>query len=415
MKKEIILIVLIASINGLFAQNNSNTPYSLFGLGVENKTATGGLSGMGNTGIAKSNPFEINLYNPASLGNILQESFLYEFGLNGSYSTLSSSTNSGESTTNGNISHIAIAFPIKKNWGMSVGLLPYTKTGYNIDVDDAIEGSTDTFITRVTGNGGLNKFYLSTGFKVVENLSFGVDVSFLFGSIEQESQVYTDSYVSISDRNHYGGVKLSTGFQYKLPTIKGVETSIGGTLELPTSLSGSQTRTSYKTSSSGATISIEDEVENDLDNFDLPFSYGLGITTIINKKITTNLDYRKLLWNDTNQQQNNESYVDQSIYAFGIEYLPSKNKYNYWSNVKYRAGVNYNTGFLKISNQQIDSYFLSLGIGLPMKKNSNDNFNISYSYGREGTLENRLIQEDFHKITLNLNFVGKWFSKRKID
>ena len=99
----------------------------------------------------------------------------------------------------------------------------------------------------------------------------------------------------------------------------------------------------------------------------------------------------------------------------GMEYKSAKNKLNYWSNVKYRLGLNYNSGFLKISNQQIDSYFVSVGVGLPMKKYSNDNFNISYSYGKEGTLEKNLIQENFHKITLNLNFVGKWFNKRKID
>ena len=414
MKNKIILIVLVASINGLFGQSNTNTPYSLFGLGVENKTSTGGLTGLGNTGIAQSNQFEINILNPASLGNIVQKSFLYEFGLNGIYSTLKTS-NSSETTNNGNISHIAIAFPLSKDWGMSIGLLPFTKTGYNIDIENAIEGSTDTYITRITGSGGLNKFYLSTGFKVAKNLSLGVDVSFLFGSIEQESLLYTGSLVSISDQNHYGGVKLKTGLQYKLPTFKKLETTIGGTLELPTSLSGNQTRSSYKTTSEGSQIAIEDEVENDLDNFDLPFSYGVGITTVFDKQITTSLDYRKLLWGETDQQLSNEQYANQSIYAFGVEYVSSKNKFNYWSNIKYRVGVNYNTGFLKISNQQIDSYFISFGLGLPMKKYSNDNFNISYSYGREGTLENKLIEENFHKITLNLNFVGKWFNKKKID
>ncbi|WP_343329331.1 hypothetical protein [Polaribacter staleyi] len=414
MKKSLLLIVLIGSVNILLGQVNTNTPYSLFGLGVENKTATGGLTGLGNTGIAQANPFEINLFNPASLSGILPKSFLYEFGLNGTYSTLKTSSVS-ESSTNGNISHIAIAFPIKKDWGVGIGLLPFTKTGYNIDVENSIEGFTDVYITRVTGEGGLNKFYLSTGFKVIKNLSFGVDVSFLFGSINQESLAYAGSLVSISDQNDYGGVKLKTGLQYKLPTIKGVETTLGGTLELPTSLSGSQTRSSYKTSSSGTSIAIESEVENDLDNFELPFTYGVGITSVINKKITTSLDYRKLLWSDTNQQQNNESYANQSIYAFGVQFVSAKEKYSYWSNIKYRAGVNYNTGFLKISNQQIDSYFVSFGVGLPMKKYSNDYFNISYSYGREGTLENKLIKENFHKITLNLNFVGKWFDQRKID
>ena len=79
-------------VNILCSQNNANTPYSIFGLGVENKTATGGLTGLGNTGIAQSSPFEINIFNPASLAGIYQKSFLYEFGLNGSYSTLKTNT-----------------------------------------------------------------------------------------------------------------------------------------------------------------------------------------------------------------------------------------------------------------------------------------------------------------------------------
>ncbi|MEO9571491.1 MAG: hypothetical protein ABJH82_01885 [Polaribacter sp.] len=414
MQKKIVLIVFVVFTNYIFSQSNTNSPYSLFGLGVENKTATGGLTGLGNTGIAQSNPFQINIYNPASLGNILQKSFLYEFGLNGTFSTLKTNTIT-ENNTNGNISHIAVAFPIKQNLGMSIGLLPYTKTGYNIDIENAIEGSTDTYITRITGEGGLNKFYISSGYKLFKNFSLGIDISFLFGSINQEKQVYTSSYVSISDKNHYSGAKLKTGFQYDVLNLENFKTTIGGTLELPSSLNGTQTRSSYKTTSSGASLTIENEIENELDNFELPFSYGLGITSVINKKITTSLDFRKLLWGETNQNQNNESYANQSIYAFGVEYTSAKDKFKYTSNIKYRLGFNYNTGFLKISNQQIDSYFVSFGLGLPMRKYSNDYFNISYSYGKEGTLENRLIEDNFHKITLNLNFVGKWFNKKKID
>ena len=414
MRKEILLIALITYTTFLYAQNNANTPYSLFGLGVENKTATGGLTGLGNSGIAQKNTFEINSINPANLGNIVQKSFLYEFGLNGIYSTLKTG-NLSETSKNANFSHLAIAFPIKENWGMGIGLLPYTKTGYNVDIESPIEGTTDTYITRITGSGGLNKFYLSTGFKVLKNISLGVDLSFLFGSINQESLLYTDSFASISDQNNYRGVKLKTGFQYTLPTIKKVETTIGGTLELPTSLSGTQTRSSHKTSSSGTSISIEDEVENELDNFELPFSYGIGITSIFSKKITTSLDYRKLLWSNTSQKLNTERYTNQSVYAFGLEYQSTKNKFKYWNNVKYRLGANYNTGFLKISNKQIDSYFLSAGLGLPLGKLNRSNLNISYSYGKEGTLDNNLIEENFHKITLNLNFVSKWFERRKID
>ncbi len=413
MLKQILPLVFISISTALFSQNDTSTPYSLFGLGVENKTATGGLTGLGNTGFAQKNKYEINIFNPANLGNIDQKTFLYEFGVNGVYSIIKNDDIS-DTTNDANLSHVAIAFPIKKGLGMSFGLLPYTKVGYDIDIQNPIEGSADTYITRVTGLGGLNKFYLSSGINISKGLNLGVDLSFLFGSIDQETQVFSNASVFISDVNRYTGIKLKTGLQYTLPKINGKETTIGAVIELPTSLSGTQTRNAYKITPSEAQIVLENDIENELDNYELPLAYGFGITSILNKNITTSFDFKKLLWKDTNQLQNNERYVDQDIYAFGLQYKPSKKSLaSHWNKINYRFGFNYNSGFLKISNAQIDSYFVSFGLGIPITKDKT-NFNISYSYGKEGTIDNNLIQENFHKITLNLNFVGNWFKKRKI-
>ncbi|XMO85446.1 hypothetical protein AAFN75_11670 [Algibacter sp. AS12] len=405
------LLVLIVVIPSCFSQNDTSTPYSLFGLGVENKTATGGLTGLGNTGISQNNSGEINLINPASLGNIQQKTFLYEFGINGVYSILKTN-NISDTTYDFNMSHAVMAFPITKNVGMSFGLLPYTKVGYDIDFENPIEGSTDTYISRVTGSGGLNKFYLSSGVQVFNKLSFGVDLSYLFGSINQETNLYYDSFVNITDVNYYRGFKLKTGVQYNLIKNTNKEITLGAILELPANLGGDQVSNSYKTSVGGTKVLIDENVESDLEDFELPLTFGLGLKTKLNSSLTTSFDFTKLYWDNTNQVQNTESYNNQDIYAFGAEYLPTdKNKY--WSLVKYRFGLNYNTGFLNISNQKIDSYFASVGLGLPMSNHSK--LNISYSYGREGSTSNSLVQENFHKITLNLSFIGNWFNKRKYD
>ncbi len=392
-----------------FSQNDTSTPYSLFGLGVENKTATGGLTGLGNTGISQSQSDEINLYNPASLGSIQPKTFLYEFGLNGMYSTIKTDGLS-ENTHDYNISHVAMAFPVKKNLGMSVGLLPYTKVGYDIDIENSIEGSNASYLTRITGSGGLSKFYWATGFNIKNSLRLGVDLSYLFGSINQETVAYSDFLVSITDANYYRGFKLKTGLQFDLINTETKKVTLGGVVELPTSLSGDQVRNSYKTSFGGTETIMDEEEEYELNNFELPFLYGLGITTELNQSLTTSFDFKKLYWSDTNQQQNNERYSNQNIYAFGVEFSPEERN-SYWSFVDYRIGANYNTGFLNISNQKIDSYFVSAGLGLPLSNKAK--LNISYSYGREGTLSNGLVEEKFHKITLNLSFIGNWFNKSK--
>lgn len=410
MLHRISLLLIVFSMTTVCSQNDTSSPYSMFGLGIENKTPTAGLAGLGNTGIASKNEYEIHIVNPANLSNIGKGTFLSEFGINGTYAVLENKANS-YATTNANISHVAIAFPVGTGFGMSLGLLPQTKVGYDIDMTNTVESSTDNYLTRITGSGGLNKFYLAGGVKIGKNLSLGADISFLFGAITQETQISTTSFVSISDINNYKGVQLKTGLQYSLPKINKKTTTLGATLALPVSLSGTQTRNSYTTYQYETEMAIETDVENTLDDFELPLSYGFGISSSLNKTLTTNIDYTKLLWENTTQLQNSESYVNQSIYAFGLEYLPSKN-YSFWNKVKYRFGLNYNTGFLKISNTQIDSYFVSAGLGIKYSKDAS--LNIAYSYGKEGTISNGLIQENFHKITLNLSFVGSWFKKRTI-
>jgi len=191
LKQKLFSLVVITSLitcsNNLFSQNNTSSPFSIFGIGLDNKTATGNLSALGNSGIANTSSNQINILNPASLGNIKKNNFLYEFGANFAHATIKNDITS-RSTYNGNISHVAIAFPIRHNWGFGLGLLPKTKVGYNITLESPIEGSTDTFLSIINGEGGINQFYLASGFKLGKAFSVGIQTSFLFGSIEQKTQ-----------------------------------------------------------------------------------------------------------------------------------------------------------------------------------------------------------------------------------
>jgi len=405
--------ILLASflISGVsFSQNNTSSPYSIFGLGIENKTSSAGLNGLGNTGIAVTNPLQINFYNPASLGNVKRKSFLYEFGVNGVFSTIQTDGDTNQ-TNDVNLSHIALAFPVSNNFGIGAGLLPYTKVGYSINVDQEVQGTSETFTTFTTGSGGLNEFYLSSGVKLGKVVSVGLQLSYLFGSVDELTQLFNDVLFTFTNENHYTGMKLSGGFQYSFPNNK---THIGGTFDFNTFLNGTQNRTAFITTNNGVSQTIENTSDNELDQIELPLSFGIGISTEVYKDFTANFDLRKAFWENTKQTVNEEVYTNQTTYAFGLEYDPSVNNLKYWNKLKYRLGFNYDTGFIKISDQQIDSYFVSAGLGIPINKTGMNNLNISYSYGTEGTVTRSLIQENFHKLTLNLNFVGNWFKERKI-
>lgn len=411
LNKKVFLILTIACSNILLGQNNTNSPYSIFGLGIENKTSTGNLSALGNTGIANDSRTQINITNPASLGNINKKSFLYEFGVNAVKSTFKDESTS-ESQNTGNISHVAIAFPIKNNWGIGLGVLPETKVGYNLTTESSIEGSIDSFSSNFIGEGGINNFYIATGIKFGKKVSVGLEASFLFGTINELNTITSTSVFTINDENHYTGLNLKTGFQYAF--LNKQKTVIGGTLEIPANLNGTQTRNTTRVNALGITDNTQIDEKTDLNDFNLPIISGIGITSEIYKDFTASLDFTKLLWEDTDQADNDDQFVNQEIYAFGLEYAPSKKKLKYFNRLKYRFGFNYNTGFLHISDEQINSYFLSLGVGIPLNQNRGDLINLSYSYGKQGEINDDLIQENFHKITLNLSLVGKWFKERKI-
>ncbi len=412
MKIKSILFLIFSFIN-LFvtAQSDFSSPYSIYGIGQENLNYYGGFTAMGNTGIGyRSSPIIINKSNPASLTTISKNSFLYEVGFN---NTLSYQKDKYVSQQNYdfNFTHLAMAFSVNKNWGMSFGIMPYSKVSYEIDIIQPVEGSLSDYITKVKGSGGLNEVFWGQGFKLRNNLSIGIELAGLFGSISQEQWIYVGtSSTYLNDKNVYFSLGANAGIQYSLNNFLGTKTTFGATINLPTVLRGSKAYVGTKSS----TI-ISSEFNQNADDFDLPLKLGVGISSQINKNLLLNLDYRKNYWGNTNQSNNNSVYIDQTIYGIGFEFKPSSNLNSYWSNVKYRAGANYDSGYLNISNENINRYSFSLGLGLPVSKNNfSSTININYSYGREGTLSNGLIQDNFHKLSFNLSLLGNWFKKAKI-
>ena len=399
----------------LKAQSDFSSPYSLFGLGQENSTYFGGYSALGNTGIASRNPFSINKANPASLSSIASNVFLYEIGLSGTYSN-KKTQNTSQNNFDFNVSHLAMAFQIKDYWKTSFGLLPYTKVNYEIDIIKPVEGSTFNSNTNVVGTGGINEVFWGNGIKINKNLSLGVEASVLFGNITEDQLIYFGTeYASLTNSSNYTGFGLNAGLQYTNYKLLDTETTIGATINLPTYLSGTSDEVGTKSFNGSSETTIINTTDNDLDNFDLPLKIGVGLTSKLNNTLTASVDYKKTFWTDTYQSNSTYSYKNQEIFGVGVEYLPIKNQNNFWNRVKYRAGANYNSGYLQISDQNIDNYAFSLGIGLPVSKSDfSSMLNINYSYGKEGTINSQLIQDNYHKLSINFSLLGNWFQKQKI-
>lgn len=411
MKIKSVLFLLFCFMN-LFmnAQSDFSSPYSIYGIGQENLNFFGGLSAMGNAGIAYKSQYTINQTNPASLTSIPKNTFLYEVGFNNTFST-KKDTYASQQDYDFNFTHLAMAFPVNNYWGMSLGIVPYSKVSYQIDVVQPIEGSTGNYMTNVVGSGGINELFWGHGFKLTNNFSAGVEIVGLFGSISQEQWILLGTNSAyLNDKNVYFSLGANAGIQYSLNSLWGTKTTLGATVSLPTTLRGAEASVGMK---SNAIIS--NEFNQNADDFDLPLKIGVGISSQINKYLLVNADYRKNYWNNINQSNNASVYSDQSIYGVGFEFQPSSKSNNYWHRLKYRVGANYDSGYVNISNQNVDKYSFSMGLGFPVSANNfSSSININYSYGKEGTTNSGLIQDNFHKLSLNLSLLGNWFQKPKI-
>ncbi len=143
---------------------------------------------MGGMGFALSQPFNINYTNPATYSSIALTTF--EVAGAGSMYEQHNSTSPHAYQYNVDFGYLAMGFPLKaKKWGLSFGLLPFSSVGYGIADRQINKTSGDVQYHLYEGSGGLNQFYLGTGFLLGKNFYAGVNASFLFGTINQLKRV----------------------------------------------------------------------------------------------------------------------------------------------------------------------------------------------------------------------------------
>ncbi|GLU45301.1 OmpP1/FadL family transporter [Allomuricauda sp. NBRC 101325] len=407
----LLFALLMQSVITAQSEGLTSSPYSLYGLGIINQTSIGRANGMGYTGIGLKTDTEINNLNPSNFALIPKNSFFYDVGVVGEFNSYSN-TGNNESKTTLNFSNLAFAFRIADRLGAGVTLVPYSDVGYTLlGLVSNIEGSNETFESNVNGLGGLNDLSFNVGYGLSDAFRLGIKATLLFGKIEEtETFSISGSYFALNETTNYSGFRLGMGMQFDVTD----KITIGSTVQLPVTLSGSLTRSVHKTLD-GEEINVEDEETDDVSGFKLPLEIGFGMSARIIESMTLSADYKKNFWDTTNQSENIGTYANQDIYAFGLEYLKNPRGYKYWERMRFRAGFNYDNGYLALNNTKIDGYTLTAGIGLPMGRASNSILNLSYAYGSKGQVQNILVKENFHTLTLNLSLEDLWFKERRIN
>lgn len=411
MKKSFQFLVLVFFSSWCYSQSVATSPYSLYGLGSLYESNFGSTAGLGTAGIALPSDDFINNKNPASLVNIPANNFFFEIGGTGIQSSFEDNTKK-ENRNNFQFSHFAFAFPINKRSAFSLAMMPYSSSSFKISglKIPIIDANNEYYYLNVIGTGGLNNLDLSYAYRLSDKLSFGFSASVLFGNTTDE-RTYTigNSITSIDKKVTYNGIRPSLSSQFKMdPSL-----TFGLNVKSPTRVNASKIQSVTVLNSSG-TSSLETDEQSDTDDFYLPLNIGLGVNKSFNNKLNMTFDYEKSFWNATNQSDLYGDFADQEKFSFGFSYQKTKISQNYFDRIKYAAGVHYDTGYLEVDNKKINDKNLSIGASLPLDHLSSALF-ISYTYGSKGEITNSLIQENYHKLTLNLNLDGVWFVRRKME
>jgi long-subunit fatty acid transport protein len=412
MRKLLFLLVLSISQLITFAQVRSHLPYSIFGIGEICTKGSVRNMGMGRSGIALSSDLFLNNQNPASYHTLDSVSFFFDIGMKGDivkYKT-SSITQHGNDV---NLRNISLGFRITPRWSASMGIAPYSIVGYKIVTEREVEGTYDKYEAVLTGEGGLTQFYLDNSYLLFKNLSLGVNLTYLFGNIESIEKLTYDVFneeIYTKQLSYLDKVYADFGLQYFFHIKKKTLVTLGGVF-------GNSHQMNFE-----ERINIYDSDGNVLEDnitgkgtFEFPYYWGGGISVQYDKKLTFSADYMYYNWSQSTQKEENFTYRNTNFFRFGAEYTPGRlNQYGYLGRISYRAGYYHDDSYLEINNKGITDKGFSLGIGIPFIQNKTS-INIAYNVGKKGTVDNGLIQENYHSIMISLNLHDWWFIKRKFD
>jgi hypothetical protein len=443
MKKFLIILVLLPF--SLLSQKLENVPYTRYGLGEILSSNNAAYSAMGYSSIANVDRYHFNLSNSAQLGMLRTTAF--EVGANAKKTTQKEGANSASSWS-GNLDYVAIGFPMKNplnevyetkkqkyHWGMGFSLGRNSRTSYSINSDDTTTANLK-YLKNYQGEGGTYKFSWKNGVSY-KNISVGLDVNYIFGSISNSRSI--EFYEQVSSYNSYFdrsfsvsgfGVQLGGLYNLKLnekanidnPSIPLKQLFFGLTINPGSRMSTSKDEFSYNRQDLVGAPSLVDTISNVLDvsgKGKLPSEIGAAVMYQIGESSAFTLEYKISGWNKYFNEGNGDqagSLNNGSHISFGGYYRPDYKSYtSLWKRSMFKYGLYYDKDPRVVLEKEITSYGATFGIGIPFifqRKLSHTDISVDLGLRGKGSI----IEEKYMKINFGFTFNDdEWFIKRKYN
>lgn len=411
----ILSLFLLTQIPLAGGQNRISSPYSIFGVGelMFNKNIRN--MGMGGIGVGVRDNTAVNDINPASYTAADSLSFIFEATLFSHFSRQTTETQSqtGNYTSIGNLS---FGFPITRRWAAGFGLRPFSALGYKItdrQYDDIL-GATNLVYD---GKGGLNQVFIGQAFSPFKGLSIGANASYLFGNMQQQTSVFSDSlHVFVTSKlntNQVNGWHLGLGMQYEWKPDETSSYTLGLTYGSPTRLGVNRSELIQRIlpgTSTPDTISYQGDISGDLL---IPVSWGAGLFAHLNSNWGGGIDFSWQNWEAYELLDQTGNLNNTWQFAAGVQHNPNVQTFSsFFRRVEYRAGFRYGQTYHKMHEQSMDEFGMSFGVGLPIRRTLSA-MNISFEFSRRGNTGDLLIRENFYRFNIGINIHDRWFLRRR--
>jgi hypothetical protein len=413
MLKRFLVAFFLLSVTISWAQEGTISPYSFYGIGIqkfkgtiENRTMAG-LS-------VYSDSIHLNVLNPAGLADL--ELVNYTIAASHKYETLKTDAQKERASTT-SIDYLALGIPMGK-FGAGFGVLPATAVGYNLQTQ--VDAVTQTY----EGSGGLNQVFFSLGYQLLPGLNIGALASYNFGNIDnnlsrvEENIQYGTAEFNTSDLL---GFSYTLGVQYKRLLANGLQLTAAANYTPSTKLTSENSRTieSFFVLPSGSTTPRDTrEIPVEDTDFTFPSQLTTGFGVGRSKKWFVGAEYTSQKSSNLTNRTFDVDFVtfnDDNTFRLGGFFIPNYNAIsNYWKRVVYRAGVRFEETGINIRGQDVNEFGISFGVGLPVGRLFSS-INIGFEFGRRGTTNNGLVQENFFNTFVSLSLNDRWFKKRYYD
>lgn len=439
-----VMAIFLLSLSDSAGQQSGNSPYSRLGIGDMNDNNFNHLRQMSGLGASYIDGYHINIVNPASYSFLNATAF--DFGVFTKKTWLKDEKNSN-SFWSGNLDYLSLAFPLKNpinelydgvkkdyKWAMSFTLMPHSFVSYNIAVTDSIN-LLSPFTHNYKGSGGTYKVLWGNSLKY-KNISFGINLGYLLGSLKYENNVifdYTDFALNNKFSNFYSmkGFLWNAGLLYfvtlnkkelernKIAPVKRLSLGIHGNSNTSFSTSFNVFNTQAQNLPTGTILDTVSFESNQTGKGRLPAEIGVGATYYYGEKFALGMNLNTSNWASYyNEAVGHLTGSLSSTYkvSIGGYFRPDYKSFdNFFERVYYRYGFYYNTDPRTVNGNQIDAYGVTFGLGMPFVfQRKVSHINLGLNAGVRG--QNTPISEKFVKISLGVTFNDdEWFLKRKYN